>query len=137
MCLPQVVSREEWLTARKALLDTEKMATRARDTTLVQVSRAPHDRLERDRARHGWTIPWYSSHGTDFNADFGVTVGDPPRERAGLSCFLRDGGSVYHTYSTYDRGLEAVAAAYAYLDLTALGRQEDWEKPARVSRAAG
>jgi predicted dithiol-disulfide oxidoreductase (DUF899 family) len=130
---------------------------RARATAFAAVSRAPLPKIEAYRARHGWTFPWYSSYGTDFNYDFGATLddsvteglvnfrsradwrasGDPnpyahaddPVEVPGFSCFLRDGDAVYHTYSTYARGAEATGGAYAFLDLTALGRQEDWEEP--------
>jgi predicted dithiol-disulfide oxidoreductase (DUF899 family) len=230
--LPQVVSREEWLAARKDLLAREKELTRARDrlsadrrrlpmvkvvkdyvfagpegkaslldlfddrrqlmvghfmfapdwdegcpscsagadelapglfehlavrdTTLVFVSRAPIEKIEAYRKRKGWTFPWYSSYGSDFNYDYGVTMdesvapviynyktveehrragtdyyfsGPRPSEQPGLSCFLRDGEAVYHTYSTYGRGAEQLGGSYYYLDLTALGRQEKWEEP--------
>ncbi|MFL5820437.1 MAG: DUF899 domain-containing protein [Solirubrobacteraceae bacterium] len=232
MSLPQVVSRDEWLIARKELLAKEKEATRrrdalnterrrlpmvkldkdyvfeapngkaslvdlfegrrqliiyhfmfdpswdegcpscsawadhiarghlthlhARDTSLALVSRAPLAKIEPFKARMGWSFPWYSSYGSDFNYDFGVTLdesvapveynyrteteheqagtgyyldGDQPIELPGLSCFLRDGDSVFHTYSTYARGGETVGGAYYFLDLTALGRQEGWEAP--------
>ncbi len=128
----------------------------ARDTTLVVISRAPFEKLARTKAARGWTFPWYSSYGSDFNYDFHVTLdeavapieynyrskaeheqagtagyvtGDGPLERPGTSCFLRDGDAVFHTYSTFARGEEATGGAYYYLDLTALGRQEDWEEP--------
>jgi predicted dithiol-disulfide oxidoreductase (DUF899 family) len=232
MSLPEIVSRQEWLAARKALLAKEKELTRARDalsadrrrlpmvkiekdyvfegpdgqvslldlfdgrrqlivrhfmfdpswddgcpscsaaadelsdglfehlsvrdTTMVTVSRAPLAKLEDYKRRRGWTFPWYSSHGTDFNYDFGVTLdetvapleynyrtkaehehagtgyyfeGEQPLELPGLSIFLRIGDDVFHTYSQYARGGEAVGGSYYYLDLTALGRQEDWEEP--------
>jgi predicted dithiol-disulfide oxidoreductase (DUF899 family) len=237
MNLPEVVSREEWLAARKELLVKEKELTRARDalnaarrglpmvrvdkpytfqspngpvslldlfegrlqlivhhfmwsydvdadgretpredgcpscsatadnighlahlhvrgTTLAAVSRAPIDRIEPFRKRMGWTFPWYSSEGTDFNYDFHVTadervtpvtlnyrdtaelaehgfVWSPARrgDYPGISAFLRDGDTVFHTYSTYARGIEQPGGTHAYLDLTALGRQEEWEEP--------
>ena len=238
MSLPEVVSRKEWLAARKQLLAKEKDATRsrdalnaerrrlpmvridkdyvfegpkgkaslldlfegrrqlivyhfmfdpswqqgcpscsawadhiarghlnhlhARDTTLAFVSRAPLDRIEPFKQRMGWAVPWYSSYGSDFNYDFHVTLdesvapveynyrtptehrqagtgyfteGEQPLEMPGLSCFLREGEQVFHTYSTYARGGEAVGGAYYFLDLTALGRQEDWEEP--QGRAGG
>jgi len=236
MTLPEVVSRAEWLAARKALLVREKAATRARDalnaerrrlpivrvdedhvfdgpegatslldlfagrrqlivhhlmfdpnwdgacrncsgqadqignlahlnargTTLVAVSRAPLAKIEPFRARMGWTFPWYSSFGTDFNHDFGVTHDESvaplsynyktraehaaagtgyyfeaaqPFELPGLSTFLRDGDQVFHTYSAYGRGLEQAVGTTGYLDLTALGRQEPWEEPS--GRLAG
>jgi predicted dithiol-disulfide oxidoreductase (DUF899 family) len=137
-----------------------------RDTTLVQVSRAPFEKIERYRARRGWTFPWYSSYGSDFNYDFRVTVdesvapveynyrsaaehaeagtrlfveAEQPFEMPGTSFFLRDGKRVFHTYSSYARGAEMTGGSYAFLDLTALGRQEDWEEPkgrAASARAA-
>ncbi|MPZ64870.1 MAG: DUF899 domain-containing protein [Pseudonocardiaceae bacterium] len=234
MSLPQVVSRDDWLAARKELLAKEKELTRARDalnaerrrlpmveigkeyvfdgpdgtaslldlfdrrrqlivrhfmfdpswddgcpscsagadeistgllehlhtrdTSLVVVARAPLAKIEAYKARKGWTFPWYSSHGSDFNYDFHVTLdesvaaieynyeqpdtpldGAQPFELHGQSCFLRDGDRVFHTYSNYARGAEMVGGSYYYLDLTALGRQEDWEEPkgrADIARAA-
>jgi predicted dithiol-disulfide oxidoreductase (DUF899 family) len=226
MSLPKVVSRDEWLIARKELLAKEKKATRLRDalnadrrrlpmveiekdyrfegpdgelglldlferrrqlivdhymfdptwddgcpscagrvdqygnlehlherdTTIAVVSRAPLAKIEPFKARMGWTFPWYSSSGSDFNYDFHVTLdesiapieynyrdkaeleqaGFPPDmtgELHGTSVFLRDGDRVFHTYSTYGRGTEQVGGTHYYLDMTALGRQEDWEQP--------
>ncbi|MEN3307325.1 MAG: hypothetical protein V7603_3527 [Micromonosporaceae bacterium] len=224
MSLPQVVSREEWLAARKALLAREKEMTRARDnlnadrrrlpmvrvdkdyvfegpagrasladlfegrhqlvvqhfmfdpswdegcqscsaavdevsegllahlrardTTFAVVARAPLAKLDAYRERRGWTLPFYSSHGADFNYDFHVTLDesvapaeynyrpfteatgpDGSAERPGMSCFVRDGADVFHTYSTFARGTEQLGGAYAVLDMTALGRQEEWEEP--------
>ena len=232
MSLPDVVSREEWLAARKRLLAEEKELTRrrdalcaerrrlpmveidkeyvfegpegratlldlfagrrqlivmhfmfdpdwkdgcpscsagademsegllahlhARDTSLIYVSRAPLHKLEDYKRRKGWTFPWYSSHGSDFNYDFHVTLdervapleynyrtpaehraagtgyyveGEQPIELPGSSYFLRDGDRVFHTYSTYGRGAEQTGGSYYFLDLTALGRQEEWEEP--------
>jgi predicted dithiol-disulfide oxidoreductase (DUF899 family) len=242
MTLPDVVSREEWLVARKRLLAEEKELTRrrdalcaerrrlpmveidkeyvfegpegratlldlfagrrqlivahfmfdpawddgcpscsagademsdgllahlhARDTTLVYVSRAPLAKLEDYKRRKGWTFPWYSSYGSDFNYDFHVTLdesvapveynyrtaaehraagtgyyveGEQPIEMPGSSYFLRDGDRVFHTYSTFARGAEQTGGSYYFLDLTALGRQEEWEEPkgrAESARAA-
>lgn len=240
MSLPEVVSREEWLAARKELLVREKELTRVRDalstdrrrlpmveidkpyvfegpegrvglpdlfdgcrqliiyhfmwrddldnacpscsgfgdeiarghltflrqrdTRLVLVSRAPQARLEAFRARMGWLVPWYSSEHSDFNYDFHVTLdesvapieynylakadllrrekmawladSDQPFDQPGLSCFLRDGERVFHTYSTYARGTEVVGGPHYFLDLTALGRQEDWEQPKGRSTGA-
>lgn len=235
--LPEVVSREEWLAARKELLAEEKELTRARDrvnaerrrlpmvrvdkpytfegpdgtvslldlfegrpqlvmhhfmwtydidadgiehprdtgcpscssaadtigglrqlhvrnTTLVAVSRAPYAKLAAYRERMGWTFPWYSSAGSDFNYDFHATVdervapvqvfhrdeaelaeaGMPWSESMrgdwpGVSAFLRVGDEVFHTYSTFGRGIEQFHYGIPYLDLTALGRQEAWEEP--------
>lgn len=222
MSLPQIVSRDEWLAARKELLEKEKEATRVRDalnterrmlpmvkiekeyifegpdgeagildlfeerrqlivghfmfdpeweggcsscsagademsdglfehlavrdTSLVHVSRAPIEKIEAYKNKKGWTFPWYSSHGSDFNYDFGVTLDEsvaPPIynyrsvemgdtrsfEAPGMSIFLRDGESVFHTYSNYARGAEMTGGSYYFLDLTALGRQEEWEEP--------
>jgi predicted dithiol-disulfide oxidoreductase (DUF899 family) len=231
MSLPEIVSRDEWVAARKALLAKEKELTRqrdalnterrnlpmveitkdyvldgptgparlidlfegrrqllvyhfmfdpswdegcpsctagidelsaglfdhlhTRDTSYAMVSRAPLAKIEAYKAERGWDVPWYSSFGTDFNADFGVTVdpkapdaaynyrskaefqalgedfmdGDEPFEMPGHSCFLQVDGRVFHTYSHYARGLESTGGSYYFLDLTALGRQEDWEEP--------
>ena len=126
-----------------------------RDTTYAMVSRAPLEKLERWKAKQGWDLPWYSSFGTDFNYDFGVTIdesvgqdqynfrskaeyqalgsnffdADQPFEMPGRSCFLQVDGRVFHTYSQYARGLESTGGSYYFLDLTALGRQEEWEEP--------
>jgi predicted dithiol-disulfide oxidoreductase (DUF899 family) len=113
-----------------------------RDTTLAYVSRAPLEKLERWKALKGWHFPWYSSHGSDFNYDFDVTLDksvkppvynfrpiDMEGEMPGQSHFLRDGERVFHTYSNYARGAEMTGGSYYFLDLTALGRQEDWEEP--------
>lgn len=231
MNLPEVVSRDEWLAARKELLAKEKEATRARDalnaerrmlpmvkvekeyvfegpdgeatlldmfegrrqlivghfmfdpewedgcpscsagademsdglfehlhvrdTSLVHVSRATIEKIEAYKAKKGWTFPWYSSHGSDFNYDFGVTLDEsvaPPVynyrsvdmegsqsfEAPGMSIFLHDGDDVFHTYSNYARGAEMTGGSYYYLDLTALGRQEEWEEPkGRAMRERG
>jgi len=241
MSLPEVVSREEWLVARKRLLAEEKEQTRRRDalnaerrrlpmvemvkdyvftgpdgeaslldlfegrrqlivghfmfdpswedgcssctagadeisdgllehlhsreTTLAQVSRAPIETIERYKERRGWTFPWYSSYGSDFNYDFQVTMdesvapveynyrsalehaqagttmfveSEQPFEMPGTSYFLRDGNRVFHTYSNFARGAEMTGGSYYFLDLTALGRQEDWEEPrGRAANAHG
>jgi predicted dithiol-disulfide oxidoreductase (DUF899 family) len=117
---------------------------RNRDTAFAAVSRAPFEKLAALQAMKGWEFGWYSSFGTDFNYDFNVTVDpavappvynyteldpDDSGEAGGFSCFLRDGESIYHTYSAYARGAEYVGNAYTLLDLTALGRQELWEEP--------
>jgi predicted dithiol-disulfide oxidoreductase (DUF899 family) len=98
---------------------------RARDTSFAMVSLAPIERIEAYRTRMGWEIPWYSSAGTDFNRDFGVTRdGD---ENFALSVFVRDGDEVFRTYFTGGRGVETLGTVWTLLDLTPLGRQEDWE----------
>jgi predicted dithiol-disulfide oxidoreductase (DUF899 family) len=99
----------------------------ARDTSLVLISRAPLKTIEPFKQRMGWTIPWFSSFGSDFNYDFEATT--EHGEDHVLSVFLRDGDSIYHTYSTNGRGTDIVGSTYSYLDLTPLGRQEDWEQP--------
>jgi predicted dithiol-disulfide oxidoreductase (DUF899 family) len=97
----------------------------ARNTSLVLVSRAPQAKLRPYQRRMGWTVPWYSSFGTDFNSDFGVTVGED--EKSGVSVFLRDGDAVYRTYFTSGRGDEMLGTVWSFLDLTPFGRQESWE----------
>jgi predicted dithiol-disulfide oxidoreductase (DUF899 family) len=127
---------------------------RSRDTAYVLVSRAPYAKIAAYQKAHGWTFPWYSSHDSDFNYDFHATLdaavapvefnylsqaelnkinpdwqGEGATEVSGFSCFLRDGDAIFHTYSAYARGTEPAVGAYPLLDLTALGRQEDWEQP--------
>jgi predicted dithiol-disulfide oxidoreductase (DUF899 family) len=120
----------------------------ARDTSFALVSRAPLSKIEPFKARMGWTLPWYSSFGSDFNYDFHATqdgavapveynyltaaelieMGRPflaSGETPALSVFLRDGDRVFHTYSSYARGLEALIGTYGCLDLTPLGRNEE------------
>ena len=114
-----------------------------RDVTLVAISRATLAEIERFRRRMGWQFKWVSSHGSDFNYDFGVSFS--PEEQAkgqvyynygmqpfeseelpGISVFYKDGaGEVFHTYSTYRRGVEVMMGTYNLLDLTPLGRQEE------------
>jgi predicted dithiol-disulfide oxidoreductase (DUF899 family) len=128
----------------------------ARQTSLAYVARAPLAKIERYKAKRGWTFPFYSSFGSDFNYDFHVTLdesvapveynyrtpeehrqagtsyyveGDQPLELPGQSHFLRDGERVFHTYSTFGRGGEMTGGSYYFLDLSALGRQEEWEEP--------
>ncbi|MFH9708717.1 DUF899 domain-containing protein [Streptomyces luteogriseus] len=108
----------------------------ARDTSFATVSRAPYPKILPFKARMGWTLPWYSSYGSGFNRDFEVTLEQEGElvERPGLSCFLRDRERVFHTYTTYERGLDGLGSTTSLLDLTALGRQEEWEEPkGRVS----
>jgi predicted dithiol-disulfide oxidoreductase (DUF899 family) len=201
MTNPAIVSREEWLAARQALLIKEKEATHARDrlnaerrrlpmvriekqyifegpdgkatlrdlfdgrrqlivdhfmfdpswvdgcpsctnlvnnlpsrlnglhesdTSLVLVSRAPFSKLEAYKTRMNWTVPWFSSFGSDFNYDFDVT--DEDGEKPGVSVFLQEGKDILHSYSTTGRGVDILLGTYNYLDLTPLGRQEEWEE---------
>lgn len=105
----------------------------ARDTSFALVSRAPIAKLEAYKRRMGWTVPWVSSYGTDFNPDFGVgpeapdSKADQDGERFGLSVFLRDGDSVFRSYFTNNRGVERLGNVWTLLDLTPFGRQELWE----------
>jgi len=121
-----------------------------RDTTFVLVSRAPLPKLEAYKKLKGWTLPWYSSFGSDFNYDFHVTLDETiapieynyldkaelekrngpnvmQGESHGLSVFFRLDRDVFHTYSTYARGVESLTDAYSLLDMTPYGRQEDFE----------
>src|ERR687889_1425395 len=92
----------------------------ARDTTLAFVSRAPQPDIQRWKARMGWDMPWYTLT-DDFDADFGVD------EWHGTNAFVREGDRIFRTYFVNDRGDEVMANTWNYLDLTALGRQEEWE----------
>jgi predicted dithiol-disulfide oxidoreductase (DUF899 family) len=120
---------------------------------LPQPARAPFEKLAAYRQRMGWTIPWYSSYGSDFNYDFHVTIDKAVApveynykdeaelvartpswagwsgEQPGTSAFLREGDRLFHTYSSYARGGDLQIGTYNWLDLTARGRQEDWEEP--------
>jgi predicted dithiol-disulfide oxidoreductase (DUF899 family) len=105
----------------------------ARDTSFALVSRAPIAKIESYRKRMGWTIPWYSSFESDFNVDFGVGPETPQGgvyqdgESFGLSVFIRDGDDIFRTYFTTHRGVESLGSVWTFLDLTPLGRQEQWE----------
>lgn len=114
-----------------------------RDVTMILASRAPLDKLQAYKERMGWTINWVSSHGNDFNWDYHVSfepekldAGEvqynyektsfPSDEGPGLSAFFKDrNGAVYHTYSTFARGLDMFNTAYHLLDVAPLGRNED------------
>lgn len=121
-----------------------------RNTTFALVSRAPLPKLEAYKKLKGWTIPWYSSFGSDFNYDFHVTLDETiasieynyqdkaelerrngpnvmQGESHGLSVFFRLDDDVFHTYSTYARGVESLTDTYSLLDITPYGRQEDFE----------
>jgi predicted dithiol-disulfide oxidoreductase (DUF899 family) len=135
------------------------------DVTLTAVSRAPLAKLQAFKGRMGWTFPWASSHGGDFNFDFNISITeerqrkggveynyrqgghpiaaatlpepvhrfaamcgtDAPtyvRDRPGMSAFVSEDGAVYHTYSTYARGLDGLWGAYQWLDRAPSGRNE-------------
>ena len=123
----------------------------ARNTSFAVVSRAHLEKIESFKRRMGWTFPWVSSYGTDFNYDFHVTLDEAEGsvdynfanaadlvkagklwsakgELPGLSVFLREGEGVFHTYSTYARGLDLFLNTYNFLDVTPLGRQEEGER---------
>src|SRR5215472_1103811 len=120
----------------------------ARDVRLVAISRAPFAEIEEFKKRMGWKFPWYSSNGTDFNFDYHVSqskdeVGKdqvyynfamqkfPAEERPGASVFYKDAaGNVFHTYSTYGRGLDMFLGTYHWLDIVPKGRDEEGLKHA-------
>jgi predicted dithiol-disulfide oxidoreductase (DUF899 family) len=93
---------------------------RARSTRLILMARAPQSEIEVLRQRMGWQLPWYSSFGTTFNDDMGLTS-------FGLSVLLRDGDEVFRTYFTTARGVDRLRVDFNLLDLTPYGRQEEWE----------
>jgi predicted dithiol-disulfide oxidoreductase (DUF899 family) len=120
------------------------------DTTFALVSRAPLAKLEAYKVQMGWSVPWYSSFGSDFNYDFHVTLDEDVApieynyrnlaemkarkgpngmkgEEHGLSVFFRFEGDVFHTYSVYARGTEGLTDTYALLDQTPYGRQQSFE----------
>jgi predicted dithiol-disulfide oxidoreductase (DUF899 family) len=93
----------------------------ARDTTLAFISRAPQNEIQGLKQRHGWEhIPWYTIT-DDFDKDFDVD------EWHGHNAFIREGDGIFRTYFIDGRGDEAMGTAWSYLDMTALGRQEEWE----------
>jgi predicted dithiol-disulfide oxidoreductase (DUF899 family) len=111
------------------------------DVTFVSASIAPLEKLLDYRRQMGWRFPWVSSEGSDFNHDFGVAFTEEEQtggaeynfthvdtiqpQREGMSAFALDDGVVYHTYSTYARGVETLMGTYQYLDLAPLGRNEE------------
>jgi predicted dithiol-disulfide oxidoreductase (DUF899 family) len=120
------------------------------DTTFALVSRAPLAKLDAYKIKMGWSVPWFSSFGSDFNYDFHVTLDNKVapveynyRDKAeleaakgpnamkgeehGLSVFFRLDDEVFHTYSAYARGTEGLTDAYSLLDMTPYGRQQDFE----------
>ena len=114
-----------------------------RDVTMIAVSRAPYSKIDAYKKRLGWTFKWVSSFDTDFNFDYNVsftkeelekkegfynfTIQDPyVSEREGVSVFYKNKSNhIFHTYSTYARGLDILNTAYNYLDLVPKGRDED------------
>lgn len=117
------------------------------DTSFVVISRAPLEKIEAYKQKKGWTFPWYSSFGGGFNYDFHATIdedvapvyvnyrtaeeleeaglpSDMKGEIPGYSVFIRDGDRVFHTYSTYARGVELLVSGVQFIDLTPMGRQE-------------
>jgi predicted dithiol-disulfide oxidoreductase (DUF899 family) len=124
-----------------------------RDTSFVLISRAPLEKLEDYKAKHGWNRPWYSSYGSDFNYDFHVThdasvtpiehnyrsadelktmgmlvpEDEQPSESHGISVFFRIDDEIFHTYSAFARGVEGLTNSDSLLDITPYGRQQDWE----------
>ncbi len=122
-----------------------------RDVTMVAISRAPYTKLAGYYKRMGWSFKWLSSHGSDFNFDFHVSfapeeltakralynfvVQDPGvSEREGVSVFIKDRERVFHTYSTYARGIDMLSVDYHYLDLVPRGRDEGDRGPYWVRR---
>lgn len=135
----------------------EHLATR--ETSFAVVGRAPYAKIAAYKKKRGWTFPFVSSFGSDFNYDFNATIDESraplvinfrtrediaapegiklrwaldqaqPFEMPGVSFFLRDANAVFHTNSTFARGTEACSDSYGLLDQTALGRQENWEEP--------
>jgi predicted dithiol-disulfide oxidoreductase (DUF899 family) len=114
----------------------------ARDIALAVVSRAPLAKIEAFRGRMGWSFPWFSAFANEFNQDFGVSftpeqragkgyynfgTGQHPSEEApGVSAFYKNGaGDVFHTYSSYARGVEGLLGVYSLIDLAPNGRNED------------
>src|SRR5919199_4158913 len=124
-----------------------------RDTSFVLISRAPLEKLEDYKVKHGWNRPWYSSYGSDFNYDFHVTheasvtpiehnyrsadelktmgmlvpEDEQPSESHGISVFFRIDDEIFHTYSAFARGVEGLTNSDSLLDITPYGRQQDWE----------
>ncbi|HEX2855538.1 MAG TPA: DUF899 domain-containing protein [Opitutaceae bacterium] len=131
-----------------ALGDLSMLAQR--NTSFALISRAPLAKLEAYRKQRGWNRPWFSSFGSPFNYDFHVTLDEkvapveynfrsrdelvkkdpnnkPEGEAHGLSVFFQLNGEACHSYSAYARGVESLTDSYSLLDVTPLGRQEDWE----------
>jgi predicted dithiol-disulfide oxidoreductase (DUF899 family) len=114
-----------------------------RDVSLVAISRAPLHKLQEQARRFGWTFKWVSSFGSDFNFDYNVSFSPETLARGeglynygslkisrstempGISAFIKEAGQIFHTYSTYGRGLDMLNAAYHYLDIAPKGRDEN------------
>jgi predicted dithiol-disulfide oxidoreductase (DUF899 family) len=122
-----------------------------RDVTMICISRAPYAKLAAYKKRMGWSFKWVSSVGTDFNFDYRVsftpeelarnetlynfgTLAPGVSEREGVSVFCKNEMGVFHTYSTYARGIDMVNVDYHYLDLTPKGRDEGDRGPYWVCR---
>lgn len=123
-------------------IDSARQHFEHADLAFAAISRVPLERIDQVRRRMGWTFPWVSSHGTDFNFDFGVSFkkeeiaagraiynyGTPiqsSEDMHGTSIFAKnEAGEVFHTYSTYARGDEPLMGAFSWLDLTPKGRNE-------------
>ncbi|MBX3739840.1 MAG: DUF899 domain-containing protein [Akkermansiaceae bacterium] len=123
-------------------VDGARLHFENRDVSYVAVSRAPLAKLEAFRERMGWEFPWVSSGNTDFNYDYDASCTaeqiaegkasynfaptDEPGEHHGVSVFVKDGdGTIYHTYSSYARGLEETLGGFIWMDITPKGRNED------------
>jgi predicted dithiol-disulfide oxidoreductase (DUF899 family) len=120
--------------------DPNVVHLKARDVTLVAISRAPYEKLAAYEQRMGWGFDWFSSAETDFNYDLGVSFREESPynygtetaggDREGVSVFYKDeNGDVFHTYSTYARGIDLLNTAYNYLDLVPKGRDEEGRPP--------
>jgi len=116
----------------------------ARDVTMVAISRAELDKINRYEERMGWSFKWLSSDGSDFNFDYGVsfapdeqetlvfnygTLAPGGGEREGVSVFVKDEDEIFHAYSTYGRGVDMLNTAYHYLDIVPKGRGEEGNSP--------
>jgi predicted dithiol-disulfide oxidoreductase (DUF899 family) len=116
---------------------------------MVAISQAPLTKITAYKERMGWTFPWFSAHGSDFNFDYRVsfapdeanqpvynydTLAPRDTQREGLSVFCQSGGRIFHTYSAYARGIDMVNTAYNYLDLVPKGRDEQPPGPHWVRR---
>jgi predicted dithiol-disulfide oxidoreductase (DUF899 family) len=116
---------EDWICGGCATLtdnfDNQSQAhLNARSTRLILMARAPQPEIDVLRQRFGWKLPWYSSFGTTFNDDLGLTS-------FGLSVLLRDGDEVFRTYFPTSRGVDRLRLDFNLLDLTPYGRREEWE----------